>query len=75
MDVIIPSNYFPNTEKRRINFSKKVIIILKTFYMTNQYPSKEEKIFLSNETGLSYKSVDQWFINARRRLEIVNSIK
>ncbi|XP_013182846.1 homeobox protein Mohawk [Amyelois transitella] len=39
----------------------------------NPYPNREEKKFLSNETGLTYIQICNWFANWRRKLKNVNA--
>ncbi|XP_053619159.1 homeobox protein Mohawk isoform X2 [Plodia interpunctella] len=39
----------------------------------NPYPNREEKKFLSHETGLTYIQICNWFANWRRKLKNVNS--
>ncbi|KAF8203826.1 C-terminal domain of homeodomain 1-domain-containing protein [Pholiota molesta] len=34
----------------------------------NPYPSKETKIDISRTTGTSYKDIDAWFVNVRKRI-------
>ncbi|KAJ2953731.1 hypothetical protein O0L34_g1354 [Tuta absoluta] len=39
----------------------------------NPYPNREEKKFLSRETGLTYIQICNWFANWRRKLKNVNA--
>ncbi|CAH2067011.1 unnamed protein product, partial [Iphiclides podalirius] len=41
----------------------------------NPYPNREEKKFLSRETGLTYIQICNWFANWRRKLKNVNEDK
>eukprot|EP00118_Oscarella_pearsei_P026183 m.309562 g.309562 ORF g.309562 m.309562 type:complete len:703 (+) comp46954_c0_seq1:157-2265(+) len=60
----------PKTKRRGI-FPKSATNIMKTWLFQNlahPYPSEEQKRQLSQETGLSILQVNNWFINARRRI-------
>lgn len=55
--------------KRKVHDQKSVDILTAwlTHHSHHPYPSPDEKIQLSCDTGLSEKQVDTWFANARRR--------
>jgi len=58
-------------KSKRSNYSKKVITILKGWLMENlndPYPSESEKNMLMEYTGLNTIQINNWFINARRRI-------
>ena len=58
-------------KSRRLNYSKHIIQILKGWLEQNShnpYPSENEKQVLSDQTGLNMTQINNWFINARRRL-------
>lgn len=60
-----------NTKQKRTNYPKKVSKILKDWLATNivnPYPSENEKVCLSDRTGLDQTQINNWFINARRRI-------
>ncbi|XP_065056417.1 homeobox protein homothorax-like isoform X2 [Rhopilema esculentum] len=71
---------FPGTEeeendrrkqKKRGIFPKVATNIMKAWlfqHLTHPYPSEEQKRILANETGLTILQVNNWFINARRRI-------
>ncbi|EPR79521.1 TALE homeodomain protein [Spraguea lophii 42_110] len=55
----------------RANYPKQIAGILKGWLFENQdnpYPTEKEKIMLSNKTGLDQTQINNWFINARRRI-------
>ncbi|GMR59300.1 hypothetical protein PMAYCL1PPCAC_29495, partial [Pristionchus mayeri] len=52
-------------------FSKEAITKFRSWlfqHLTHPYPSEEQKKQLANETGLTILQVNNWFINARRRI-------
>ncbi|EFC43852.1 homeodomain-containing protein [Naegleria gruberi] len=63
------ANPFRTTSNR--NLPKQAVSIMKEWLFShkeNPYPTEEEKIQIQNQTGLSQKRINYWFINARRRL-------
>ncbi|KAJ3329680.1 hypothetical protein HDU91_003802 [Kappamyces sp. JEL0680] len=48
-------------------FSGRIRSILLDFYSHTTYPTRTEKTQLATETKLSYRQIDLWFINHRRR--------
>ncbi|XP_057315770.1 homeobox protein Meis1-like [Hydractinia symbiolongicarpus] len=57
--------------KKRGIFPKMATNIMKAWlfqHLTHPYPSEEQKRGLANETGLTILQVNNWFINARRRI-------
>jgi len=59
-----------NSKKRGI-FSKVATNILRAWlfqHLTHPYPSEDQKKQLAQDTGLSILQVNNWFINARRRI-------
>ncbi|TRY58044.1 hypothetical protein DNTS_022697 [Danionella cerebrum] len=59
-----------NNKKRGI-FPKVATNIMRTWlfqHLTHPYPSEEQKKQLSQDTGLTILQVNNWFINARRRI-------
>lgn len=65
---------FESTDKRiyrRLNYPKSVVSTLKGWlagHFDDPYPSEHEKMMLCNSTGLTLTQLNNWFINARRRL-------
>jgi len=56
--------------RRRSHFLKATTDRLKQWlldHIDHPYPSEEEKISLSSETGLTIKQINYWFTNSRRR--------
>eukprot|EP00080_Pristionchus_pacificus_P020714 PDM80734.1 unc-62 [Pristionchus pacificus] len=52
-------------------FSKEAITKFRSWlfqHLSHPYPSEEQKKQLANETGLTILQVNNWFINARRRI-------
>lgn len=67
------SEYFIRSKPRnkRANYPKKISRILKNWLkenMNNPYPSESEKLMLIEHTGLDSTQINNWFINARRRI-------
>lgn len=64
--------YERNEKKhKRANYSKNISKILKSWLRNNlnsPYPSEIEKTELSKCTGLDQTQINNWFINARRRI-------
>ncbi|XP_076800375.1 homeobox protein Meis1-like isoform X2 [Clavelina lepadiformis] len=60
----------PQQKKRGI-FPKQATNIMRAWLfqnLTHPYPSEEQKKSLANQTGLTILQVNNWFINARRRI-------
>lgn len=58
-------------EKKRGIFPKLATNIMRAWlfqHLTHPYPSEEQKKDLSEQTGLTLSQVNNWFINARRRI-------
>lgn len=58
-------------KQKRTNYPKKVSKILRGWLvanMVNPYPSEAEKTALAKKTGLDQTQINNWFINARRRI-------
>lgn len=58
-------------KQKRTNYSKYVSKILKSWLnenLVNPYPTEKEKQSLSDQTGLNQTQINNWFINARRRI-------
>ncbi|EJD73812.1 hypothetical protein LOAG_18791, partial [Loa loa] len=59
--------------KRKAQLPAKAVELLKTWlflHSSHPYPSENEKAMLSRETGLQMVQINNWFINARRRILI-----
>jgi len=60
-----------SSNKKRGLFPKQATNILRAWLFQNlshPYPSEEQKKHLSTQTGLTILQVNNWFINARRRI-------
>ncbi|XP_065061595.1 homeobox protein meis3-A-like isoform X2 [Rhopilema esculentum] len=58
-------------ERKRGTFPKIATNILKSWlfqHLSHPYPSEEQKRMLTSQTGLTFLQVNNWFINARRRI-------
>jgi len=58
-------------QKKRGIFPKQATNIMRTWLfqnLTHPYPSEEQKKSLAGQTGLTILQVNNWFINARRRI-------
>ncbi|KAK7161278.1 hypothetical protein R3I94_004074 [Phoxinus phoxinus] len=65
-----PDRERKNNKKRGI-FPKVATNIMRAWlfqHLTHPYPSEEQKRQLSQDTGLTILQVNNWFINARRRI-------
>eukprot|EP00794_Sanderia_malayensis_P020299 gene20299-22288_t len=63
-------NERPKQKKRGI-FPKMATNIMKAWlfqHLAHPYPSEDQKRILANDTGLTILQVNNWFINARRRI-------
>lgn len=61
----------PTERTKRTNYPKHVSITLRRWLqenMKNPYPSDTEKTILREKTGLDATQLNNWFINARRRI-------
>ncbi|ELA40844.1 uncharacterized protein VICG_02118 [Vittaforma corneae ATCC 50505] len=69
-----PESYMFSQQRiknKRANYPKKISRILKNWLkenMNNPYPSESEKAMLMELTGLDVTQINNWFINARRRI-------
>jgi len=66
-----PKKRCSNPPKRRSILPKKITDMLKTWavdHWHNCYPSDADKKFWMETCGLTRKQIDDWFVNARRRL-------
>ena len=56
--------------KHNIALPKESIAVMKAWlyaHVDNPYPTQADKDLMSEETGLTVKQINNWFINARRR--------
>lgn len=53
--------------KRKNRFDKDVLCLLFFWLANDPYPKSQEKAIMAEKTGLRYKQIDLWFVNARRR--------
>ncbi|KAI5185217.1 hypothetical protein NEHOM01_0675 [Nematocida homosporus] len=59
------------TNSKRMNYPKNISEILKRWlvdHIENPYPDEKEKHYLILKTGLCSSQINNWFINARRRI-------
>lgn len=66
-----PSGKGGKNSKKRGIFPKVATNILRAWlfqHLTHPYPSEDQKKQLAQDTGLSILQVNNWFINARRRI-------
>ncbi|KAK1348569.1 homeobox KN domain-containing protein [Hamiltosporidium tvaerminnensis] len=60
-----------SNRNKRSNYPKQISKVLQNWLrenVNNPYPTEAEKIVLSDKTGLDQTQINNWFINARRRL-------
>ncbi len=65
-----PSTSESPIKRPRKNLSKDVVLVLKDWleiHKENPYPDDNEKLQLMQQTKLSKKQVENWFVNARKR--------
>lgn len=65
------SLHYSRLKSRRTNYPKHVSQILRKWlqdHVKNPYPSDSEKVILREKTGLDATQINNWFINARRRI-------
>lgn len=70
-DESLEMNGSTRREKKRGIFPKLATNIMRAWlfqHLTHPYPSEEQKKDLSEQTGLTLSQVNNWFINARRRI-------
>ena len=61
-----------NFEKNQENYSKEAKYVLQSYLAQNSqhpYPSKKEKSYLSQKSGLNIPQITAWFTNERRKLK------
>lgn len=59
------------TKNKRLNYPNKVVRVLKGWLERNildPYPSEDQKEEFCEKTGLEMNQINNWFINARRRI-------
>ena len=60
-----------NFKNKRLNYPNKVVRVLKGWLERNildPYPSEDQKEEFCEKTGLEMNQINNWFINARRRI-------
>jgi hypothetical protein len=72
-EVLVPKiRRMTNFEKNQENYSKEAKYVLKSYLDQNSqhpYPSKKEKSYLAQKSGLKMPQITSWFINERRKLK------